>query len=1380
MRYSWRVRHCPSVISACALLFALSWPSTSHADFDPRGRQKPKPGATQPKPTGTPKPKPTGKPTTSPTTSTPPTTTPPATAPAADGSIARYTAIVLAQPGALFPLQRLTQLYREKDGNLKALTADFEKRAAEDGASKYGAVVGLAGIYKIDGRPDDAIAAFEKAIAIKANDPAALLSLARLQQDRGNAAAAKARYEQALALQTALVDKEQTLRTLMTLALDGKDWDGARAVHDRLVKLEPTSLFVRGELGRELYARGEYERAEKELAELVQAAAGDNRALAPALKELGRAQAKAQKRDAALATLKRALQAAGSEAAARAEIYETITEVYRAEQRLAELVKELEAEHPTDFARLSILGALYEETGDATSAIATYKKALAQKPRHIDLRLKLVRLLQSQGDLDRAIAEYEGLIRAAPNNPQFVFEQCDALIQRGDRTRALRLLTELEARAGTDEDVLGRLADFYGRIGEGDKSLHVLTRLAGVPSNDAGHLVDLGAHYFQDGNRDLALQTWRRILTAVQPRARALAAFGDVLLEHDLVADALAALREAASIDRDNVQIKRQLAGALEKAKSYGEAERLWLEIGERAKKANDRVLARDVRAHLVTVWSLERRLETQLSTLGTRFGALAPDLEAGRLLAEVQLHLRRTADAEVTLRRLVTLAPGDVDGLRALENVLNQSGKFEAAIEIACEKLVAADPKTAREAYGRCATYAQKAFRDDDAVKYRQRAVELNPEDAEGHRGLAETYRARQDTERAIVEYRAALARNERLFTVYFDLADLLLTRGQAEEADRLYRRVIRGAPDEELVARAARLAIQINLGRGTLESLEQDLLPLAIGNPQKAIYRRLLMEVYGSLTFGLVEASRHESRGATQARDALARIGARAVKPLLDALASGDAGQQRIAIDVLSHVENKNAAPALFAFATGTGDLDLRARAMIACGMLRSPSMRDRYEGMLLPKGRTDEGTPTDPVAVGAVFALAKLEDKRSLPALRALMKRGTPPMRVYAALGIAALKDKSATADLIGLARSLDAGNVARAAAAYALGELSPDAEAQSTLLAVAQGSDALSRALALVALGRAGAQKGAAQAMTAALFEPTTDGRGLLGGVVPRAGTAGLVMLANPGVAKRFPNPLASVETSLEVEDLLDALVPRDFTDAERARAVLTFGDAITESATAALRTSGDRAHAVLDAVGRGDGALRPFFGEGTSEALEPARARARAIARALEPAVVGLVRHPDAALRTKALTLLASGTSDEATLAVLRAVEDPNEPVQRMALAAVGSQPSRAAVQATTRVLDTSESWAIRVLAAEALGRLGAKGSREAAEPLARAATRDAYALVREAALRGLAFDPTTLARVVREVQANDPEPRVRETAAAVARGGSKSGKSTTP
>src|SRR5260370_15512744 len=168
--------------------------------------------------------------------------------------------------------------------------------------------------------------------------------------------------------------------------------------------------------------------------------------------------------------------------------------------------------------------------------------------------------------------------------------------------------------------------------------------------------------------------------------------------------------------------------------------------------------------------------------------------------------------------------------------------------------------------------------------------------------------YRSRKDVDHAIAEFRAAIVKNDRLFPVYFELADLLLSKGQTEDADRLFRRVVRGAPDEDLVARAARLAMQINLGKGSLESLEQDLLPLAIGNPQRPIYRRLLVEIYGSLTFALVQKVRHGSaRELDDARGALARIGGRAVKPLLDALADQDVSQQRIAGDGLAYVRDR-----------------------------------------------------------------------------------------------------------------------------------------------------------------------------------------------------------------------------------------------------------------------------------------------------------------------------------------------------------------------------------------------------------------------------------------------------------------------------------------
>ena len=312
-------------------------------------------------------------------------------------------------------------------------------------------------------------------------------------------------------------------------------------------------------------------------------------------------------------------------------------------------------------------------------------------------------------------------------------------------------------------------------------------------------------------------------------------------------------------------------------ARPHG-ARAIWEELADKAKQTSDKLLAREARTHIVNLWGLEHLLEQQLPIRQPQFAANPPDVEAGRTLAEAQIHLRKLADAEITLRRVIELAPGDADSYLALEHVLVQGNKLQDAIAV-LEKLLAVEPKRARELYQRMSQYALQLYKDDDAINYAARAVELNPDDAEGHRRLGEMYRQRQDMEHAIKEFRAAIAKNDRLFVVYFDLADLLLSKGQTDEADRLFRRVIRSAPDEEYVARAARLSMQINLGKGTLESLEQDLLPLAIGNPQRSIYRRLLVEIYGNLTFALVQRVRHgDGKDADDARAGSSRGSARA----------------------------------------------------------------------------------------------------------------------------------------------------------------------------------------------------------------------------------------------------------------------------------------------------------------------------------------------------------------------------------------------------------------------------------------------------------------------------------------------------------------------
>jgi len=690
-------------------------------------------------------------------------------------------------------------------------------------------------------------------------------------------------------------------------------------------------------------------------------------------------------------------------------------------------------------------------------------------------------------------------------------------------------------------------------------------------------------------------------------------------------------------------------------------------------------------------------------------------------------------------------------------------------------------------------AQYAAELYHDDDAIKYAARAVELSPEDANGHQKLGEMYRRRQDIPHAIAEFRQAIAKNDRLFPVYFDLAELLLSSGQVDEADRLFRRVVRASPDEELVARAARMSMQVNLGKGTLESLERELLPVAVGNPQKSVYRRLLVELYGAMTFPLVQKVKHSnprSKAAADARAELAKIGARAVKPLLDALGDDREAQQKIAIEVLAYVENKSAGPALYNYAIGVADKSLRVRAMIACGALRDPAMLARYEQILAPKDGEASVLPSDAIAVAAAWGVARLAEagmadaraaKQAEPLLVKLLGSASPDVRALSALGLGLSRNKKYAPALLALAKSPEAGPIARAAATHALGVLGDAGTSGkssrvqvveiSDLLALADAGDPLLRQAALLTMARLGDKgredkpSGESEAIARGIFSEDDD--------VRRAAVVAAATLAT-GTWASAREALPVPDGPLSLREVLLEQQPDERPANERAAALIALTPSLRKAAVAAVSTSPERARVVADALLSGEDKLRltPLVGplDKLDPELEPkAAASIEAIAKAAVPGFVALERHPMLEVRTRAVELLAQRPEPEAQRAVIDALSDPEESVRRAALAALGPVKSAPTITAVAQILKSSTSWPLRVRAAEALGRLGTAGAessqKEILETLTQAAKGDEYALVREAALRASAkLDAVGAKPLLEDLAAHDLEPRVRQSA----------------
>lgn len=1234
-------------------------------------------------------------------------------------------------------LPTLLRLVRERDGTLDNLTADFERRANGTGSEAASATLVLGHIQRQNVRLDEAIARYRRAAELAPTSPAPVLALAETERQMEHNADALASYERALALGVAADRQGDVLRAMLDLALATGDVPRARAYHQRLMARSGASLSVRRELGDALMTRRMFSDAATEFDAVARALSGDNRVLPPVLRDLARAQMQADRLDDALATLRRALRIAGADSGARRELYDDMTELRTRRHELDAWVHELESDGGATAERMMLLGRLHAEQGRFDQAISAYRRAIALRPADVDAHVQLVQLLSQGGRLDEVIAARRRLVEVAPRNPAYVTDLADELVRGGRRAEALDLLARASARAGDDADLHERLAQVYARMGEQRLALRETELVARYDPSDPAALESLGERLMEQGDQTRAVATWQRIRESARDRARGAAALAEVYGRHDMTAQAMELYREAIALRPDELDFHKGLAVLEEAARQFEPAIASWRRVIELSR--DDRDLRREARARIVNLWSLEGRLATEVPALERAFNDTPPDLEAGRDLAEVYTRLRRFEDADRTLARLSTAAPGDVATLAALERLRVQRGDLAGAID-ALRRLVEADPRRAREGYQRLASHALALHRDAEAIEAAAHAVELSPDDASGHLRLGELYLARNDAAQAAAAFRRAISLNDRLFPTYFVLAELYLARDEAREAVELYRRVIRLCPDDEFVTRAGRMAIQVAPAADAVADLERDLSTAAVTSPGRVALRRLLVDLYAATCRPLIHIARHGApAAATQARARLAGLGGRALKPLLDALSDPDLARQRISLEILGYLGNPNATTGLLGLAEGSAAREVRLGALRAAATLADPRALTR----LVALSRSDDaafatlsawgiGRIHTPAATAALVQIATRRERSDASAMATLMLSGARAPTARAAL-----------------LHALDAppGSAQSGAAMLALAS-SADASTVRRLRSLLVGTEPV-RAVALAALGAAPSREPAVlDDLAAGLFSPMNVRLAGADTTVRRVAARALVRVTDGDDAayrSALEDPDAATSTTTMIGRLLDP--PGAALDGSRA--LVAHSGVIARAAREALTTP-QGIERVLDALST-PGRISPL----TSEVATPtpeAVAAARAVVRAVTPALAALASHPDVGVRRRALAVLATSDAPEAAEALSRAADDPDATVAEEALTLLASREGEGAATlsaSTAQHLDAANPWKTRLAAAAALGR---SSSPDGVEALVRALSGDPLSIVRGAAARALsrrAADPAVRAALER-------------------------------
>jgi len=1102
---------------------------------------------------------------------------------------------VAEKPGDQVAIKRLMDLYRERDGQLTALASELESTIRAGGSAAYGAGLALAEVAQSQGDLPRAERTLADAIVAEPRRPEGYLARARLESARGDLARARASLEQALPLQNG-VPREETLGQLWQLCLELSDLPCAQHYHGTLVRAARGNGFVAGELGRALLARGRHREAIDELRRVARAAEGDRRALVPALRDLGRAELVSGDSEAALRTLERASRLSEGEPALRAELDALRAEAHRALGTQASYLKELASSARTA-EQFALLASLYEELGQLDQAAHAYRRASELAPRDIDLRLSLVRVLELTLDLAGAEKELAKLVRQAPGQIDLVLRHIDLLLAAGERERALAELDRAALRFESDASASFLLLELAERLGEAERARRIELVLATKSGLDRRHLVELGSRAYRQGDGDKARSLWKRLLSD-RDKTRGAVLYGETLLGHDDVKGGLDVLEQAVAAAPSEIEPKVALARGLLRAAALatGPAKKdyerralaAWLIVlkDPKADRGADQTTRAEARRQVVRLLKRTGRLTVDMAALERAFQAPTPSTEAGLTLAEAQILLRNSSDAERTLTRLHELMPGDRNVLHRLERVQLDQGKRLAAVGT-LERLLAIDPGHAREILGRLADLAFELHDDDRAIAYAERGVSLNPTDAEALAKLGTLYERSGRLADAEGAYRKALAQDVQMHAVAIHLARLLGKRGEHQEALALLLRSLRSARHADDLTLLGKQAMSAAASSDLMRELEDQLRPLCISRPETPALRTLLLEVVSRQRVLLEDRAERADPAAARA---LAELADRNLGPLLSVLASADLEEQEQVILLLAWGTVAASSAALLEFAEGPAPEPQRVAAIEAATKHDSPAVASR----LLEVLRKRSPNPRGALALAVVRGLARISGAEARRGLLLALEAEDPSIRAEALWALGQRKPPLPEADLVALLRSENEGEATRTAAALALGQRARSRAAALALTAELGRDSALLQAGVLAALATQAPQdRRFLEAASAALFGADARLAAASVGALATVDASPPATASEPGKTQL---DWAIERDTPRIEELLWRELARATPAAQRMRVLEAHQTDLVAALEVALQTSRASATQALRAMARSSGraSLAPLF------------------------------------------------------------------------------------------------------------------------------------------------------------------------------------------
>jgi len=431
--------------------------------------------------------------------------------------------------------------------------------------------------------------------------------------------------------------------------------------------------------------------------------------------------------------------------------------------------------------------------------------ALERAPSNVPLRLALIDLLVADRDFDAVDRHYAIIDEIEPNNIDHISQRGLAILEntklreQARKAAAIRIWSTLITARPDDPSILIVVADLANTAKIDEEAEKLFARAIELRPNDPSYKEYLGYFYHHRERKEEAIATLRQMTEGTRHTAANLAQLGSIFKSLGYAEESMSALKEAVTLDPDNIELRMQYADLLVTNEKSDEAEQEYLAAEKLARPLTDE-FARFLNAYTRLLQTSGRLKETAeaLAKQLTGNDAAIPGGDGTDFwrLATYQMATGQWDEAAETIEKAVALAPTANILLEAAASIF-EKGHDQVRAAAIYERLATADPQRRVEHLKRLASLRRDLGEMDKAIDTARLVMATGAGNAANSRFYAEMLLSVGRHKDGIETLRRAVRLDPTDTTTLSSLAEVLFDSGDIDEALEIQWRIFQRTED-------------------------------------------------------------------------------------------------------------------------------------------------------------------------------------------------------------------------------------------------------------------------------------------------------------------------------------------------------------------------------------------------------------------------------------------------------------------------------------------------------------------------------------------------------------------------------------------------------